>query len=92
MESMAITQRRITMTKTIIIVVLASMLAACGPTIYVKPGGSPASFNRDHAKCRYEAMRATGMNSVFSDPLIAGIERNSMTRACLEAEGWVVQQ
>ena len=71
---------------------LALTMAACGPTIFAKPGAGQAEFNSTFNRCKYEAMRATPMNSPFADPILTAFERNDLTKMCMQAEGWSIVQ
>lgn len=55
---------------------LAVLLSACS-THYVKPGGSPESFERDYYECQKES--AALQNAVV---------RERMEDRCLRLKGW----
>lgn len=60
----------------------AALLAGCATqpqSVWVKPGGSEAEFNRDNGQCKAQA---------FSVPGVSLMQALLVTRSCMEGKGW----
>jgi hypothetical protein len=84
------------------VLALAALAGCAGPTLYDKPGGTQAQFDRDLAQCRYEAQLATsgyssgntrrGASGAAGQGVAEGIwqtsDRNDLEDSCLIGRGY----
>ncbi len=73
------------MTRLLIVLVCAALLAGCGKHYWSKPGGTEAGFAQDHRACTQEV----GLATVAKDYLLVP---KKFYVACLQARGWTRAQ
>ena len=75
---------------TAISILLVLLLTACAPTMWVKPGETQASFNRDMFQCRQLGVQEAMLGGLQGNPFAEIAIQNSIKR-CLSSMGWTVQ-
>ena len=69
--------------RTLMVILLGSMLCGCATPVYTKPGLTQEQWNKDYYECKQQAF-AGSMNNIF-------IARDLQAQ-CLEAKGYTRQK
>jgi len=72
----------------LIVAACSFSLAACAPTVYVKPGASQQDFITDKYSCDRDAHQSGN----FGTGLAAAIAINEYFGECMNAHGWYAQK
>lgn len=70
-----------------VLCLLLLMIAGCGPTLYVRPGGTNQQFQHDQNDCLVKANQAGYRGGDFG----SNIARSNFIQQCLYGMGWVKQ-